>query len=306
MFQTFFKLIWSFLYTIRWILAILLGIGLPFFIYLTFFAKKPVFSAVNDVQLGMQTVRSIEQDPTKYPILDPGEYPEAYAEIRGMVNRLVASPEIKYRDLFHYQDIRIIDDDHVLNAFCTPGGFIYVYTGLLRFLDHEDHLAGVLGHEIAHAELRHSSLRLQKEYGARRLLEFIILTNPVSMKDVINAAILKDLLGLRYGRKQEAQADEYSVRYLASAGYACDGAAGFFTKLLDEGKEARIPEFLSSHPASRERVRDIRRLAAELGCSTALRPPDRWSQFIATLPAPRATTPVDSRTRKKAKSATSG
>ena len=130
--------------------------------------------------------------------------------------------------------MKIIHDDEVLNAFCAPGGYIYVYSGLMRYLDSEDHLAGVLGHEIAHAELRHSSLRLQKEYGTQKLLDFALLATPVSLGQAVNASILQELVNLDYSRDQEAQADEYSVRYLAGSGYACDGAAGFFIKLLEE------------------------------------------------------------------------
>ena len=79
---------------------------------------------------------------------------------------------------FYGLDSQVYGDDNVLNAFCAPGGYIYVFSGLMRYLDSEDHLAGVLAHEIAHAELRHSSIRLQKEYGAKRLLEFALLTGP--------------------------------------------------------------------------------------------------------------------------------
>ena len=53
----------------------------------------------------------------------------------------------------------------MLNAFCTPGGYIYVYTGLIKYLDNEAQLAGVLGHEIAHADLRHVTDQLTEQYG---------------------------------------------------------------------------------------------------------------------------------------------
>ena len=278
------QFIWNIVYAIRWVIVAVLAIGLPIFIYLAFFAKKPVFSAKNDLQLGRQTVLSIEADPDTYPLLSDADHPEAYAHLRGLVDRLLQSPDIQYRDIFAYDQVRIIHDDEVLNAFCAPGGYIYVFTGLMHYLDHEDHLAGVLGHEIAHAELRHSSLRLQKEYGVQRLLDFVLLTNPVTLGEAANAIILKDLLGLKYGRSQEAQSDDYSVRYQATSGYACDGTAGFFAKLLEEGQDAEIPEFLSSHPASDARVSEIRRAAQEAGCSTELGDTAEWEMIKASLP----------------------
>lgn len=270
--------------SIRRLIIAILVIAMPFIIYLTFIADEPVFSPENDIDLGKQTVASISQDPEQFPILSETDYPEAYEHMRGLVDRLTQSPDIKYRDLFAYDEVKIIHDDDVLNAFCAPGGYIYVYTGLMRYLDAEDHLAGVLGHEIAHAELRHSSLRLQKEYGAERLLDFALLTNPFSLRQAVNASILKDLMTLDFSRDQEAQADDYSVRYLSTSGYACDGASGFFAKLLDKGQDVNIPEFLSDHPASDARVRDIRQSAEEAGCSTELTDPTAWRAVQASLP----------------------
>jgi predicted Zn-dependent protease len=269
---------------LRLLIAGVLALGLPLFIYLAFFADEPVFGPEQDVALGRQTVGAIAADPEQYPVLSREAYPAAYEHLRRIVDRLLRSAEIRHRDLFRYDEIRIIADDGTLNAFCTPGGFIYVYSGLIKYLDAEDHLAGVLGHEIAHAELRHSSLRLQKEYGVWRLLAFALLTVPVSTTDVVNAAILKQLTSLRYSRQQEARADEFSVRYLAGSGYACDGAAGFFEKLLAGGDDVGIPEFLSDHPDSGARVRDIRKAVRELRCSTALGDAGGWRQLQASLP----------------------
>lgn len=269
---------------LRVVIILILAIGLPLAIYLTFFADEPVFEAAQDVDLGRQTVTAIDEDPDQYPVLSREQYPEAYSHLQRITEAVLRSPEIQYRELFAYDQVAIIDDDDVLNAFCTPGGFIYVYSGLIRYLDAEDHLAGVLGHEIAHAELRHSSLRLQKEYGVRRLLEFALLTGPVGVKDVANAAILKELTGLGYSRTQEAQADDFSVGYLADSRYACDGAAGFFEKLLTAGDNVEIPEILSDHPDSGARVREIRRKAQELRCRTELGDQSDWRAFQASLP----------------------
>jgi Zn-dependent protease with chaperone function len=273
--------------TLRWIWVALLAIGLPVWIYVTFIAADPVFTVENDVELGRQSEASIAADPEEFPVLSPEDYSEAYLHLGRIVRSVVGSPEIEYAELFPYETVKIIHKDDVLNAFCTPGGFIYVYSGLVHYLDAEDHLAGVLGHEIAHAERRHSTIRLQREFGARRLLEFVVLTLPMTMRDVANAAILKELTTLRYSRTQEAESDDYSVRYLSSTNYACDGTAGFFQKLLDEGGGARIPEFLSDHPEPAARVKAIRKAAEELGCSTSLGGQSGWQAFQASLPAPK-------------------
>ena len=273
---------------LRWFLIGLLAIGLPVWIYLAFIAVEPVFTVENDVELGRQTEASIAADPDEFPLLSKEEYPEAHAHLNRIVQRVIRAPDIEYADLFAYDNVKIIHKDDVLNAFCTAGGFIYVYTGLIRYLDAEDHLAGVLGHEIAHAERRHVSVRLQREFGAQRLLEFAVLTQPMTLRSVTNAAIVKELLTLRYSRAQEAESDDYSVRYLASTPYACNGVAGFFQKILDEGDGARIPQFLSSHPDPTARVRNVRAKAKELGCSTELGDQSQWQAFQKSLPPPQS------------------
>ena len=273
----------SFLYAIRWLIVAVLAIGLPVYIYLVL-AEEPVFGPADDVELGRMSAESLTENPEEYPMLPENEYPEAYAHLRRIVNGIIGSPEIQYRDLFAYDQMKIINRDDVLNAFCTPGGYIYVYTGLIRYLDREDHLAGVLGHEIAHAEKRHGSIRLQKEFGAKALTSFVLLTLPISAGDYINASILKELMGLSYSRDQEAQADVYSVRYLATSDYACDGTAGFFIKLRERGEDVGIPEMLSDHPDTASRINAIEREAKRLRCSTEPADPSRWKAFQQSLP----------------------
>ena len=126
--------------TIWRIVLVVLAIGLPVFIYLGYIAKEPVFEAHYDVDLGRQTVAAISEDTVEYPILPKADYPEAYAYLQAMADELVSGPEVQYRDLFKYDSVLIINRDDVLNAFCTPGGYIYVYSGLIKYLDAKDYL----------------------------------------------------------------------------------------------------------------------------------------------------------------------
>ncbi|PWJ43398.1 M48 family metalloprotease [Sediminitomix flava] len=255
-----------------------------FYFYVGYIEDDALMEPEFDIQLGRQTVAGIAADTVEYPILSPTEYPEAYAYLQSLVRDLVASPEVKYKDIFKYDSVQIINNDDVLNAFCSPGGYIYVYTGLIKYLDAKDHLAGVLGHEIAHAELRHSSIRLQREYGRDKLLTLLVLTTPATIGDAVKLKLLNELTGLHYSRNQEAEADEWSVRYLKETPFACDGTAGFFNKLLKEGDNVNIPEFLSDHPDSKARVRDITALAKSEGCNTQLGDQSDWRNFQQMLP----------------------
>jgi predicted Zn-dependent protease len=221
-----------------------------------------LFSVQDDKDLGAQVDDEIESSPSDYPILDESDYPDAYAYLRDIRDDILDSGEVNHLDDFVWE-IHIIDDDEVLNAFATPGGYLYFYTGLIKYLDVEDHLAGVMGHEIAHAAERHSTEALTEVYGIDLLLSAALGNDLAIVQDIATG-----LSALAFSRENESEADEKSVRYLANSRYACDGTAGFFQKLIDEGSGGGGPEFLSTHPNPDNRVEAIEAKAAELGCDT--------------------------------------
>ena len=87
-----------------------------------------------------QLAAEIEADPKNYPLLDEGQYPDAYDNLYAVRDAILASGQVDHADDFVWE-LHIIDDPKTLNAFCAPGGYIYVYTGIIGFLEHEDHLA---------------------------------------------------------------------------------------------------------------------------------------------------------------------
>ena len=130
-----------------------------------------LFSVEDDIELGEQVAEQIANDPS-FIILKEAEYVDAYAYLNDMKNEILNSGNVTYDEEFAWK-LHIVHDDEVLNAFATPGGFIYIYTGLIKFLDKEDDLAGVLGHEIAHADKRHGSKQMQQQYGISLLLSIL-------------------------------------------------------------------------------------------------------------------------------------
>lgn len=217
-----------------------------------------LFTPAQDVELGKQVAKEIESNPKQYPILAERGNEEVYRYVRGIVSKILNTGQVAYRNEFVWQT-KIIKDDKTLNAFCTPGGFIYVYTGLIKFLDNESQLAGVLGHEIAHAAQRHSTRQLTKMYGLSAVASVVTgRSNPGMIEK-----IALSLVSLKFGRTHETEADTYSVKYLCPTSYHADGAAGFFRKI--EG-EKTPPAFLSTHPNPGNRVQNIEKQADEIGC----------------------------------------
>ena len=225
-----------------------------------------LFSIEDDKKLGAQMAAEIADNPQDFPLLERNTASQnAYAYLDDMIEHILDNADITYRNDFAWE-VHIIDQD-VLNAFVTPGGYIYVYTGLIQYLDNADDLAGVLGHEIAHADQRHSSKQLQRQYGISVLLS-MILGEESSQLETAVGQIAGTVAGLKFSQGAEAEADEYSVEYLAKTRYACNGAATFFEKLIADGNGSGPLDFLSTHPSPESRVDDINSKATALSCST--------------------------------------
>lgn len=152
------------------------------------------------------------------------------------------------RDEFEYEFF-VIEDEN-LNAFALPGGKVFVNTGALLKIDSEAELAGLLGHEVAHAVLSH---------GYQRVVQGTLLRNldrVVPMGDLVAA-----LIGNAYSRQNERQSDILGSRVLANTNYAADGLRNLmqtFTE-LEKGRGGLF-SWLSTHPASSDRVNYLEEL----------------------------------------------
>ena len=221
-----------------------------------------IFSIDDDIKLGQQVKVEIAGNPTEYPLLDETQYAAAHTYLRGIVSKILAGNKVFYKDKFVWETY-IIKDDSVLNAFCVPGGYMYVYTGLIKYLESEDELAGVMGHEMAHADRRHSTDQMTKQYGIELMLGIVIGNNQGTL-----TKIAENMLLLKYGRDAEREADKYGVTYLCPTDYKADGFANFFDKLAADGQNSnKIDAFFSTHPSPDERVKNIHDEKATLNCS---------------------------------------
>lgn len=238
-----------------------------------------IFPVEQDKQLGLQVKQEIASNSAEYKILARNKYPAAYKHLDRMMSAILNSGQVRYKNEFAWEAY-IIEDDNTLNAFCTPGGYIYVYTGLIKYLDTESDLAGVLGHEIAHADRRHSTTQLTKLYGIEILSAIALGEN----SGTTIAQVAKGLASLKFSRSHESDADEHSVKYLCPTGYQADGAASFFQKLIQSEQTGGTPEFMSTHPSPKSRVENIRASKVEKGCKGNATFKQRYEQFKKDLP----------------------
>lgn len=213
-----------------------------------------LFTVNQDIEFGETMDAQIRSNPTEFPILDKNEYPQAYAYMNNMMTELLKSEKFKYADRFKWE-ITIIDKD-VMNAFAVPGGKMYFYTGLLKYLDDGASLSGVLGHEMAHIDLRHSTRQLTNAYGFEILLQ-IITGNEPSELEKIAGQLASGVASLQFSKKNEYAADRYAMYYNATTDFHPKGIQKFFVKLLDQGKDENNFTFLSTHPSDQARIDEI-------------------------------------------------
>ncbi len=163
-------------------------------------------------------------------------------------------------------------NSNINNAFAIPGGYVYVTRQLVALMNDEAELAFVMGHEVGHVAARHSQKREQRSSLASVLAG---LAGAVTGSSIVGqlAGSGAQLYTAGYSRDQERQADSLGVRYLASAGYDPAAGADILAALgAQTSLEARLAgkdgsegqSWLSSHPATAERVDRVAREAATL------------------------------------------
>jgi predicted Zn-dependent protease len=164
-------------------------------------------------------------------------------------------------------DVSVIDSDQI-NAFCLPGGKIVVYTGILPIAKTEAGLAVVMGHEMAHATLRHGAERILQQQSANTILSgvnFSTMDLDYRQRQLLMGAIGAGAqLGflLPFSRDHESEADKVGLHYMARAGYDPNEAIPFWQRMGQASSgRGKPPEFASTHPSHETR---IQRLKAEL------------------------------------------
>lgn len=217
----------------------------------------PIFQPTYDLELGEQLKTQISADSKNYP---PYNESDANAYLQNIVNELIKAPEILYAKTFAYK-VQIINSN-TINAFVTPGGYIYVYTGLIKYLESEAEMAAILAHEIAHADKRHAVQAMQKQYGVSFLLDLFMPDNAGDLTKFA-ADMLTSLAFMKNSRNNELEADEFSFKYLHSTKkwYPAAGK-DFFQRMLkqSQGGSNIFEEFFSSHPTDADRIEQLDKL----------------------------------------------
>jgi len=204
--------------------------------------------------VGIEFARQAEQ---VLPFFDEFEVFEFFNTLGASIAAEVEPAEFIYKFF--------IIKDTTFNAFSVPGGFIYLYSGLVLRFDTVDELAAVLGHEIAHVAAHHF-LHRQKKATLTSLttIAAAILASvffPEHGGAIGTTAIAADLtLRLNYSREQEEEADRLGLRYLAASGYRIEGMADLFKKFeeIQRLNLGQLPPYFLTHPLASKRIEYVR------------------------------------------------
>lgn len=152
-------------------------------------------------------------------------------------------------------NIKIIKASDV-NAYSTLGGYVYVYEGLIDFVQSDDELAGVIGHETGHIERRHAVSGAAKSQALNLLFGIASLFSPFlyNFGNLIQAGIQQKM-----SRADEIQADRYGLQLMSRAGYDPEAMLSMLQHLgtLEDAHEDIVSKYLEDHPGAQDRIKHL-------------------------------------------------
>jgi predicted Zn-dependent protease len=217
--------------------------------------QRVALSTEQEVALGLQAA---PQMAAEFGGLHPDPVVQGYVERLG--EQIVAESAAKGAG--YQYDFHVLRDTETVNAFALPGGQIFITAALMRNLGSEDQLAGVLGHEIGHVVGRHSAEHLAKQ----QLTQVLVGAAGVAASSEESsgqqaaaiAAMVGQIVNMRYGRMDELESDRLGVRFMSEARHDPSALKDVMRILAEaSGGRGNAPEFLSTHPDPGNRMQEI-------------------------------------------------
>ena len=254
-------------------LLIRVGIGVLFALFgvITYFTNvtdNPVTGEKQRIQLSPRQevelgVQAREKMAAQYGGLYPDSRLQAYiAQVGERVVKQSDASKAPYPFQFH-----LLSDPKTINAFALPGGQVFITSALLKRLNSEAQLAGVLGHEVGHVVGRHGAEHLAKQQLGSALVNAVGIAASDNADRARQAAIVaqavNQMVSLRYGREDELESDRLGFRFMTQARYNPQGIVELMQILASARQGGQQPEFLSTHPDPGNRFQRLKALIAE-------------------------------------------
>ena len=233
-----------------------IAIGVAVIFALSMFNPPPVYSITikEEEEMSRQMMALIYKH---FRFVDD---PEIVAYVNKIGHRILSAlPEQPFKYQFH------VVHEEVYNAFATPAGHIFIYSGLLNAMEEEEELAGILGHEIAHVYCRHISQKIErsKKIGMATLAGMaagVLLgiggAGEAGSAVAYGSAAAGQSAELAFSRDDEMQSDQLGLDFITAAGYSAEGLLKILKKIRGKtwfGAD-QIPSYLMTHPAVEDRI----------------------------------------------------
>ncbi len=198
----------------------------------------------------------IVNNSDEYIALSSTEYPDAYKYVNDLMRMLINTEYVNHRNDFDW-DVTILHDDEMSTAFISPGGHLFIYTGLLKFLRSESQLLSLMAHEISYADKEYIVEALISEYDCHDLGDILLENRTNAITEIATG-----MKTLSYDKSRVEEADNYSIQTLCPFQY---DASGIKNILIDAAESGEQLEWLLTRPSYTNRINSIGNLAASCG-----------------------------------------
>ena len=237
--------------------------GLSFFVFLscsTSPSGRKQLRFLPEQQMSQMGDQAFTQMKSKSPVL--GQNTKEYKTSRCVVDYLLKAMDLNPKEW----QVEVFKDN-TPNAFALPGNNVGIHTGMMDLVENVDQFAAVVGHEIGHVLARHGNERASQQLLVQGGL---VAADMYLGRDSQTDALLMGALGLGaqvgillpFSRKQETEADELGLKYMAEAGFDPRQASRLWV-LMGQKAGGSPPEFLSTHPSSSSRAKNLENKASQ-------------------------------------------
>lgn len=203
-------------------------------------------STEKEIKLGQEFSQEIEKEAV---LLNNPAMSQYVSEVGQRLSAVAPRQDVPY-------SFKVIEAPETINAFALPGGYMYVYTGLMKLCSNEAELAAVMAHEIGHVSARHHGEMITRQTGMEVVSQIALGENPGAA-----AALAKQLfttgVSARFSRQQEHEADSLAMDILYRAGYPPEAMISFMNKLMDLDQKQggnRSLALFATHPSPENRI----------------------------------------------------
>ena len=239
------------------------------------------FTEEDEMLLGEKLSQAIAESDT-YVIISPEANTTSYSYANSRLLELTSSSAISKGEDFNWS-ITLLEDES-RQAFALPGGYLYVTSGMIFYLDNEDQFAGLLAHLIAHVNESHVSEILFFRYGVNGLKTIMLQGNTEDLGEVVQYLDLFDGVA-QFSRSHELEADTLTVSILSETSQSCESSGLLLDRVLNLQPEQQS-QFISAHRIDTSRVSSIAQEVQNVGCDSAIdeESRNRYRSFRNSLP----------------------